>query len=618
MDLNVIAKRSKFKKKTETYTIDNVFDIIDIEECLSKDKLIPKIPLDLFLYERNINESKNTNQELVKDQLKASLILKHFNPTNIDFELLNKNPFNINFKELQIEYPNGYTILFVSEYYPIEIIGYGAFGLVISAIEIESQEKCAVKIIDKSNIPLSENIDVMNNKFNILQKLENHRILKIYKVLETSNYFFIFMELLEGGSLRDLILRRYINKNINYLFKESECSLIMKGVLEALNYLHKNKIIHRDIKPENIMFKTKDDLSSVILCDFGLLYHLSLSEDLIQGTCGTTIYMSPEIIKNRKYDYLVDSYAAGFVLYLITSGGKHPFYNYKMTRDEYIEIILKKENYNFISGMPLLARNLFLKLCKYDPFFRYECNKALKHPFITRNPNDKIPLMLVDEYERKDKIKQFKALLSCTILFNTAKNLFNLSIKKKITNKNVNNDNNINNNNNINNININNINNINGNNNLSNGNKLNTRRQSPSKLLLKMNALFEKNIQINQIQNTSNNKNNLFKGNDNENNYSSNETSHLSNPSQTNKQQNIIYKVSNQNIVRNTLSKEKYGNDRKCSSRGEKKIKIKVREKIVIDSLNNRRNSINNPLKLIKLKKNMNKRGTIPMFNEKN
>ena len=153
---------------------------------------------------------------------------------------------------------------------------------------------------------------------------------------------------------------------------------------------------------------------------------------------------------------------------------------------------------------------------------------------------------------------------------------------------------------------------------MSNGNKLNTRRQSPSKLLLKMNALFEKNIQINQIQNTSNNKNNLFKGNDNENNYSSNETSHLSNPSQTNKQQNIIYKVSNQNIVRNTLSKEKYGNDRKCSSRGEKKIKIKVREKIVIDSLNNRRNSINNPLKLIKLKKNMNKRGTIPMFNEKN
>ena len=606
MDLNVIAKRSKFKKKTETYKIDNVFDIIDIEECLSKDKLIPKVPIELFLYERNIYESKNTNQELVKEQLKASLILQNFNPTNIDFDMLNKNPFNINFNELQLEYPNGYTKLFVSEYYPIEIIGYGAFGLVISAIEIETQEKCAVKIIDKNNIPLTENIDVMNYKINILQKLENSRILKIYEVLETQNYFFIFMELLEGGSLKDLILRRYINNNINYLFKESECSLIMKGVLEALDYLHKNKIIHRDIKPENIMFKKKDDLSSVILCDFGFLYHLSFSEDLIQGTCGTTIYMSPEIIKNRKYDYLVDSYAAGFVLYLITSGGKHPFYNYKMTRDEYIEIILKKENYNFISGMPLLARNLFLKLCKYDPFFRYECNKALKHPFITRNPNDKIPLMLVDEFERKDKIKQFKALLCCSIIFNTAKNLFNLSIKIENKNVNLNNNNNINNNNN------------NGINNFTSYNKLVTKRQSTSKLLLKMNMLFEKNIQINN-KNTKNSKKNLPKVNDNENNNSSNETSHLSNPSQSNKQQNAIYKISIQNKVRNTISKEKYKNDnRKCSSRGENQIKIKVKEKIVIDSHNNRRNSINNPLKLAKIKKNMNKKVTIPILNEKN
>ena len=55
-----------------------------------------------------------------------------------------------------------------------------------------------------------------------------------------------------------------------------------------------------------------------MLCDFSL-YHLSLSEDLIQGTCETTIYMSPKIIKNRKYDDLVDSFSAGFVLYLITS-----------------------------------------------------------------------------------------------------------------------------------------------------------------------------------------------------------------------------------------------------------------------------------------------------------
>ena len=133
-----------------------------------------------------------------------------------------------------------------------------------------------------------------------------------------------------------------------------------------------------------------------------------------------------------------------------------------------------------------------------------------------------------------------------------------------------------------------------------------------------MNMLFEKNIQINN-KNTKNSKKNLPKVNDNENNNSSNETSHLSNPSQSNKQQNAIYKISIQNKVRNTISKEKYKNDnRKCSSRGENQIKIKVKEKIVIESHNNRRNSINNPLKLAKIKKNMNKKVTIPILNEKN
>ena len=78
------------------------------------------------------------------------------------------------------------------------------------------------------------------------------------------------MELIEGGSLKDLIIKRYLDNN-KYLFRDSECALIMKGIFEALNYLHKKNIIHRDIKPENILFKNKNDLSSVILCD---IWHL--------------------------------------------------------------------------------------------------------------------------------------------------------------------------------------------------------------------------------------------------------------------------------------------------------------------------------------------------------
>ena len=46
------------------------------------------------------------------------------------------------------------------------------------------------------------------------------------------------MELIEGANLKDLIIKRYMDNNI-YLFGEVECAQIMKGILEALNYLHK-------------------------------------------------------------------------------------------------------------------------------------------------------------------------------------------------------------------------------------------------------------------------------------------------------------------------------------------------------------------------------------------
>ena len=62
--------------------------------------------------------------------------------------------------------------------------------------------------------------------------------MKIYDILNNHHYFFIFMELIEGANLKDLIIKRYMDNNI-YLFGEVECAQIMKGILEALNYLHK-------------------------------------------------------------------------------------------------------------------------------------------------------------------------------------------------------------------------------------------------------------------------------------------------------------------------------------------------------------------------------------------
>ena len=453
-------KRSKYKKCTKYYVQDNLLDIIDIEETLLKNRYITKVPKSDFIYSKFIPKYESLKplsqskpiilKSLSKDKLLPikepkspthnNININNFNieqkklllnQDNINYEVLNKNKFDINFKKVKLEYKNGYRVHFTKEYFPIEIIGAGAFGLVVNVIEIKTGQKMAVKIINKNNVNYNNDVDYLNNEVHILNILDNPRIMKIYDILDNHHYFFIFMELIEGGNLKDLIIKRYMDNNI-YLFRDSECAQIMKGILEALNYLHKKNIIHRDIKPENILFKNKDDLSSVILCDFGLAYQLNEYENSISGSCGTTIYMAPEILLKKNYDSLADSFSAGIVLYILCSGGMHPFYKKGTSQKDYIDqIIQQKCLCKFSPEMPLLARNLFLKLCKFEPIFRYEVYKALNHPWITRSTKSQIPMTILEEYNKSDKIKTFHALLSSVVSLAVLKKYFRIRRKKE-------------------------------------------------------------------------------------------------------------------------------------------------------------------------------------------
>ena len=87
-----------------------------------------------------------------------------------------------------------------------------------------------------------------------------------------------------------------------------------------------------------------------------------------------------------------------------------------MKKNEYIQKILNfNGKFSFSKEMPLLARNLFLKLCKYEPILRYGPYKALRHPWITRSNASPIPMTLLEEYNKSDKIVNFKALLATGI-----------------------------------------------------------------------------------------------------------------------------------------------------------------------------------------------------------
>ena len=400
------------------YAKDNVFDNFDITDLIKKDLLIPKTDLQHFIYKKDINNSNisststNDASQLDKDQ------------EEIISEINNNNHFNIEIEKLTLIYKNGYEVPFINMYTPIKLIGQGHFGLVLSVVHNETNQKMAVKIIQKKNF----SDEYYLTETQLLNKLNHERVIKLYDVVDTEEYLFIFTELCQGGSLKDYIISKY-NSNQNYFMKDSECSKIIKNIMQGVEYLTNNGIIHRDLKPENIMFRKENDINSLVLCDFGLAQE-NPGNSFLETKCGTLIFMAPEVILNRPYDSLVDIWSLGIIMYILESGGSHPFYNSSINSKIYIDLIKNKSRINFPDFFPIIARNFFLKLCKYEPFFRYNITRALNHPWIERF-NRKIPLTVFEDVERENKIKNFKNMLASFICLRQLKMFFRKNNKNK-------------------------------------------------------------------------------------------------------------------------------------------------------------------------------------------
>lgn len=408
---NFYIVKSNRRITSSRYTKDNVFDNFDISDLLKKDLYIPKTNLSNFLYKNEINSQSLALQSTFNTSHQEKY------QEEIISEINSNNHFNIDIDELILTFKNGYKVPFTNLYKPIKLIGQGHFGLVLSVTHIETNKKMAVKIIKKKKI--SDDYYLLETK--LLKKLNHERIIKLYDVVNTKKYLFIFTELCEGGSLKDFIISKY-NSNNNYFMKDSECAIIIRNIIQGVEYLANNRIIHRDLKPENIMFRKENDINSLVLCDFGLAGEI-LGNTFIENKCGTLIFMAPEVIMNRPYDSLVDIWSVGIIMYILESGGSHPIYNKSMNSEDFIEFINNKNKINFPDFFPTIARNFFLKLCKYDPFFRYNVNKALHHPWIIRI-NHKIPLTVIEDIEKENKIKNFKNMLMSFIFIKQFEKLY--------------------------------------------------------------------------------------------------------------------------------------------------------------------------------------------------
>lgn len=116
------------------------------------------------------------------------------------------------------------------------------------------------------------------------------------------------MEYVSNGNLYNYVQRK---KRLD----EKEACKYFVQTCEALQYLHENNVFHRDIKPENLLLDQNYNLK---LCDFGwCAENIHLKRKTF---CGTYEYMAPEIVTDVAYDYTIDIWSVGVLLYELVHG----------------------------------------------------------------------------------------------------------------------------------------------------------------------------------------------------------------------------------------------------------------------------------------------------------
>ena len=288
----------------------------------------------------------------------------------------------------------------------IETLDHGAFGTVVHVIEISTNKDMAIKVINKTR-EYNSLIEKVKEEISILKQLNHENIVKFYGFFETINQLLIKMEYVRYGTLSKWIKN---HKKIS----ENEASLILSQILSAVVYLHGKQICHRDIKPENIMLSKENDLNGIKIIDFGL--SAQNFDTLINNDyCGTYIYMAPEQIEKKLYFISVDIWSIGILMFMLLNNGKHPFYIKGDTKTDFIK---KVENckINFYNKVSPMAKHLIFKLLEPNPSWRYNASQAIKHPWITRNKNDEVPLTF-NEILHKNNMKKIGRDLFGAIIF---------------------------------------------------------------------------------------------------------------------------------------------------------------------------------------------------------
>lgn len=241
-------------------------------------------------------------------------------------------------------------------------IARGGMSMVFRGTDTRLDRPVAIKVMDPKFAGDPQFLTRFEFEARAVAKLKHPGLVAVYDQGVDGEYPFLIMELVEGGTLRELLRERGP-------MPPHAVRAVAEPVLRAIGTAHDAGLVHRDVKPENVLVS---DAGEVKIADFGLVRAVAAANTTSASVIlGTAAYLSPEQVTTGTADARSDVYAFGILIFELLTG-QVPF-----TGDNSLSVAYQRvENdvpppSRFIGGVPPEFDELVATATARDPEKRY-------------------------------------------------------------------------------------------------------------------------------------------------------------------------------------------------------------------------------------------------------
>ncbi|MEU0505915.1 Stk1 family PASTA domain-containing Ser/Thr kinase [Nocardia sp. NPDC005998] len=241
-------------------------------------------------------------------------------------------------------------------------IARGGMSMVFRGVDTRLDRPVAIKVMDPKFAADPQFLSRFEFEARAVAKLKHPSLVAVYDQGVDGEHPFLIMELVEGGTLRELLRERGP-------MPPHAVRAVAEPLLAAIGVAHSAGLIHRDIKPENVLIS---DSGEVKIADFGLVRAVAAAKTTSASVIlGTAAYLAPEQVTTGTADSRSDVYAFGILIFELLTG-QVPF-----TGDTSLSVAYQRiENdvpspSEFISGVPPEFDELIARATNREPAHRF-------------------------------------------------------------------------------------------------------------------------------------------------------------------------------------------------------------------------------------------------------